>query len=313
LRDSSPSRRRWRLDRQEQVWLAADGCIRAAGSGMLPARNPPMADEPIEQVRERFRQARARTAEREARLGEDEFLSLPQRMQNQLAVLQAQCEEPVDDNREAIIAAEHNLRNYNAKLEQALNLSAQLGGARRRQVSDRRRGMLKTVILLGVLGALAGGGWLVYGNVRERKAELCRSGESCKTDGRCSAGLRVELPAVELVCQATSDEDCRQSQRCREGGQCFVSLGRCIAKQDEDCRKAPGCKQDGLCTAQNGRCVATAREDCRTTPGCQERGQCSPQQGICAVLSDDDCQHSLACKQHGACTEVQGQCVKLEE
>lgn len=272
-----------------------------------------MADEPLEQVRQRFRQARVRTADREGRLSEDDFLCLPERLQNQLAVLQSQCEEPLDDNREALAAVEHNLKSYNAKLEQALDLVAQLGGARRRQESDRTRGMVKTVLVLGVLVALLGGGWLGYQHVLERKDELCKRSAPCALRGQCAAGLTVELPLVELACQAGSDEDCRSSRRCAESAECYASLGRCVARADKDCKKTPSCLQDGACTAREGRCVAATRDNCLPTAACKEHGKCSPGQGICVVAGDEDCKHSLACKRHGACTEVQGQCVRLAE
>lgn len=271
-----------------------------------------MATEPIQAVRDRFRSARARTAEREARIEEDGFLELPPRLQNQLAVLQAQCEEPVDDDHQALVAAEHNLKSYNAKLEQAESLLNQLAGARQRQGSDRRQSLRRLVLWLLILSVVGGAAVLGYHYVRERKAELCAGSPACRTEGLCAGGVRFDPPLVELTCEATADEHCRASQHCRDRGKCFAVLGRCIARDDDDCRKAPPCKLDGLCTARDDRCVAASRKDCQATPGCVERGACTPSQGVCVVRSNDDCQHALACKQHGACTEVQGKCVRLE-
>lgn len=272
-----------------------------------------MAAEPIEKVRQRFRHARARTAEQEARLGADDFLLLPARLQNQLAVLQAQCEEPVGDDQEALVAAEHNLKSYNVKLGQALNLKSQLDGARRRRDSDRRRGAGRLLAWLVVAALLVGGGWLGYGYVVEKKTALCADSKACAEQGHCAGGLRFDPPAVSLICEAGTDQHCRSSRRCRRRGQCYVELGRCVARNDEDCRKTPGCKLDGLCSADGGRCIAEERKDCIQTPGCLERGACTPKQGVCKVGSDEDCKHSLACKKHGACMELQGSCVATEQ
>jgi len=271
-----------------------------------------MPAEPIEKVRQRFRHARARTAEQEARLGEQDFLVLPPRLQNQLAVLQAQCEEPVGDDHEPLVAAEHNLKGYNARLEEALTLVSQLEGARARRGTDQRRGLGRALVWLVLFGTIGVGGWLAYGYVTEKKTELCAGSEQCAQAGQCVGGVRIDPPTVELVCEAGSDEHCRASELCRKRGRCYAKLGRCIARDDEDCRKAPGCKLDGLCTAEGQRCMAQQREDCRPTPGCIKRGECSPKQGVCAVRNDEDCKHSLACKKHGACMELQGRCVMTE-
>ncbi|MBW2527291.1 MAG: hypothetical protein JRI23_24125 [Deltaproteobacteria bacterium] len=271
-----------------------------------------MAAEPIEKVRQRFRHARARTAEQEAALGEKSFLLLPARLQNQLAVLQAQCEEPVVDDQEALVAAEHNLKGYNAKLTQALDLSNQLAGARQRRGSDQAQGLKRLVVWLLVLGALVAGGWYAHGYVTAKKSELCATSASCLEDGKCGGGVRIDPPTVELTCVAETDEHCRSSARCSKRGQCYAEVGSCVARDDADCRQAPGCKLDGLCTAEGGSCRATKREDCRATPRCMERGECTAKRGVCTVGNDEDCKHSLACKKHGACTELQGNCVKTE-
>jgi len=272
-----------------------------------------MAPEPKEEVLARIRTLRAKAAEQESRLSEEQFLGLPPKLQNQLAVLQAQS-EPSGDGYEALLAAEHNLRTYNERLGQAQNLASQLTGARRRSQAATGRKLAVLAIWLLVLGALAGGGyWIASAMLLPKKAAVCQSSPACKADGRCGAGLRVELPTVQLVCEATADEHCRAAERCGAKGECFVAAGRCVAKDSEDCRKTEGCRSDGLCTALDGRCVASTREDCSPTGRCRERGECTPQQGMCAALSDDDCKRSVACKRFGACTEVQGKCVKLEE
>jgi hypothetical protein len=285
-----------------------------SGCGMLGREQDlRMAPEPTEEVRQRWQQLRTQASEREARIADQQFLALPQKLQNQLAVLQSQC-EPSDGSYEALVAAEHNLRAYSAKLEQALNLVSQMKGARMRRRSALGRALLKLLLLLLVLGALAAGGWVVVQRVLlPRKAELCQASPDCRAEGRCGAGIRVELPRVELVCQATSDEHCRAAQRCAAQGECMAVEGRCVASATTDCKKTEGCKLDGLCTAQNGRCIAAFREDCGGTAACRERGECTPDQGICRALSDEDCQHCLACKKQGYCTEVQGKCMKLTE
>jgi hypothetical protein len=272
-----------------------------------------MAPEPTEEVRTRLRELRSKAAERESRLTEEQFLSLPAKLQNQLAVLQTQA-EPTGDGYEALLAAEHNLRSYNERLVQAQNLASQLTGARRRNRASTGRSLVTLGLWLLVLGGLGGGGyWVAQSLVLPKKAAVCQSSPACRADGRCGAGIRVEPVKVQLVCLPTADEHCRGAERCAAKGECFAAAGRCVARDTADCRKTEGCRSDGLCTAQDERCVAVAREDCQPTARCRERGECTPQQGVCAALSDDDCKRSIACKRYGACTEVQGQCVKLEE
>jgi hypothetical protein len=260
-----------------------------------------------------LQQLRVETSEREARIADEQFLDLPEKLQNQLAVLQNQC-EPSDGSYEALLAAEHNLRAYDAKLDQAINLLSQMKGARRRRRSAFGRRLLKALIVLGLLGAVAGVGWFVVQAVLlPKKAALCQSSPECRAEGRCGAGLRIELPSVELVCQAGSDEHCRASQRCAAQGECVAAAGRCVAGDSAVCKNTEGCRLDGLCTAQNGRCLAATRDDCGATAACRERGECTPDQGICRALSDEDCQHCVACKRQGYCTEVQGKCMKLTD
>lgn len=292
---------------------AAGGRRQAAVGGRWSATTAFMASEPKEEVLARIRALRAKAAELESRLSEEQFLGLPAKLQNQLAVLQTQS-EPSGDGYEALLAAEHNLRTYNERLLQAQNLAAQLTGARRWSQAALGRRLMVLGIWLLVLGALAGGGyWFTTSVLLPKKAAVCQSSPACQADGRCGAGLKVELPTVQLVCEPTADEHCRAAERCSAKGECFAATGRCVAKDNEDCRKTEGCRADGLCSALDGHCAAATREDCGPTVRCAERGECTPQQGVCAVLSDEDCKRSVACKRFGACTELQGKCVKLEE
>jgi hypothetical protein len=272
-----------------------------------------MAADPTEEVRARLGALRAQTAEREAKIEEDQFLGLPQKLQNQLAVLQAQS-EPSSQTYEALLAAEHNLQAYKARLDQALGLVAQMKGAKMRRRRARGHALGRWLLTLVVLGVLAAGGYVaLYQVVLPKKAATCEASPACRAEGRCGAGLRVDPPLVELVCQAATDDHCRAGSRCKSHAECYVERGRCVARDAKDCASTEACRVDGQCKPVDGRCQAVAREDCARTPGCQERGECSPSQGICAALSDEDCKHSVACKRYGACTEVQGKCVKLEE
>jgi hypothetical protein len=109
----------------------------------------------------------------------------------------------------------------------------------------------------------------------------------CGYDGACTA--------VDGVCVATSDEDCRNSTYCHETGACGVGDGRCVPNSDEDCRGGQRCGWSGQCSFADGECMASSEEDCVAAANHQqlwsdapevvsrcpvENGECSCLQGL---------------------------------
>ena len=265
-----------------------------------------VAGQDLNEARLRIRGILAMTAEREEQLGRAGFLSLPESTQSQLVVLQAQS-LPKQDSIEAILGAEHNLRAYNAKLDDAFNLVAQIAGESGRRTSARQRRLVKLGLIGGVLALVVGvGGYIVMGELNAKEAS-CREAPACAELGTCGAGITL-APTIGLACKATSEEACKQSQGCEGRGLCAVVEGQCVAGSDGDCAATEGCKLDGRCSARDGQCVATL-QDCRRTKGCEELGACTPVDDACVAGSDADCRQSQICSKTGACLEVNGICV----
>jgi hypothetical protein len=134
-----------------------------------------------------------------------------------------------------------------------------------------------------------------------------RSCFGCASDGKCTNG-----PNGSLECVATSDSDCRASQRCKNGGGCTAKDGACIAASDANCRESKLCKDEGRCTAREGECVAASGADCRASQFCTAHGKCSLREGQC-VATNTDCRKSAACKSNGRCTIRDGVCAAVTD
>jgi hypothetical protein len=223
----------------------------------------------------------AKTAEREQALGREAFLEMPSSLQNQLVVLQKQS-APKEGTLEALMAAESNLREYNAKLDDAFNLKRQLEGEKGRRGRARKREVTKAVIKVVVAAVVIGGALFFYKTEAGAKAEECREKTACETEGLCSGKLS------------------------------FSPFGMQCAAQGDDCRKSTICSTQGMCSAQDGVCMARTVEDCRRSKNCVEQGLCSPFGGTCVAGSGDDCKASRACHERGACLEVGGRCIAPE-
>jgi hypothetical protein len=147
--------------------------------------------------------------------------------------------------------------------------------------------------------------------------------EDCKKLGNC----RRE----GLMCYATSDSDCQQSEICRESGACKAKDKGCVVggtaptiraepaptaaplpihaqpaqepKATAECRNTPECKNAGACTLVGGSCEVACDADCKGSLLCSQFGACwyDKKNDICAPRSEADCQTSLACKQDGWC------------
>ena len=237
-----------------------------------------MAEDELDVADSRIQDLLAKTAKREEILGREAFLEMPSGLQNQLVVLQKQS-EPKARTKEAITAAESNLREYNAKLDDAFNLKRQLEGERGRRSRARKREVTRGVVQVLVVALLVGGSILLYRSQADAKAEECKAQAGCEREGLCSGKLS------------------------------FTPFGMTCAAQGEDCRTSTICSAQGMCSAQEGICMARNVEDCRRSKNCVEQGLCSPFGGTCVAGSGDDCRASRMCHERGACLEVGGRCV----
>lgn len=237
-----------------------------------------MTDEDLHARDARLRDLLQKTAKREEILGREAFLEMPPALQNQMAVLQKQS-EPKETTLEALMAAEQNLREYNAKLDDAFNLKRQIEGERGRRSRARRREATRGVVQVVVAAIVVGGSILFYRMKANAKAEECAARPACEAEGLCSGRLS------------------------------FTPFGMECAAQGEDCRGARICSEQGMCSTQEGVCMARTAEDCQRSRLCVEQGLCSPFGGTCVAGSADDCRASRACHERGACLEVGGRCV----
>ncbi len=240
------------------------------------AEDPNAAD--YERAEHRIVDLLVKTAKREEVLGRESFLEMPSKLQNQLVVLQKQS-EPKARDMAAIVAAESNLREYNARLDDAFNLKLQIEGERGRRSRTRRRDVTRGVIQVLVVAAVVGGIVYFFREEANAKTEACKQERSCDTEGLCSGRLS------------------------------FAPFGMQCAAQGDDCRKSTICSTQGMCSPQQGICMARVVEDCQRSKNCVEQGLCSPFGGTCVAGDAADCRASRACHERGACLEVGGRCI----
>jgi len=151
--------------------------------------------------------------------------------------------------------------------------------------------------------------------------------EPCREHGHCTA--------KDGVCVAATDEDCKQSEACKDRGRCKANeAGDCVAESDASCKGSDRCDGHGECSAVEGWCVARTEGNCALAPPCQEGmteawcysgyndedcedgghctdwGRCSHKDGWCVADSDSDCKRSERCKKDGYCKAKDGWCVK---
>jgi hypothetical protein len=275
-------------------------------------RSHVVKSDSTERARGRLREALLKTIEREQALGPKGFLQLPPKVQNQLAVLQAQSLQD-DDSLEGILASERILARYHDRLDNAQNLVAQMAGEAGRRTLSRHQIGRWALVALAALAVVAAAVTLYYRRSLAEKAQVCRASDGCTVDGLCGAVLPLSGPApLSAACAAESAEHCASSKGCRELGRCSAVDGVCVAATNEDCAGTPGCENDGFCSARDGGCVAAEVHDCRRTKACAERGACTPIDGQCKPGSDADCRQSELCRRQGACHEVQQRCVEVD-
>ena len=142
------------------------------------------------------------------------------------------------------------------------------------------------------------------------------SNADCKQSGRCKS--HGYCTAKNGECIVFSGADCEQARNCQEYGRCAFKGGGCIVASDADCEKSKMCKDSGVCTASQGRCVygGESDADCNRPRGnknispCKAGGWCKAKGGKCVVASDADCKKSVLCTKHRQCTLRDGKCLK---
>ena len=85
-------------------------------------------------------------------------------------------------------------------------------------------------------------------------------------------------------------------------------LGKLSVKEtvQDNCLESDGCKDDGRCTALNGRCVIASDQDCIHL--CKQSGRCSANLtwGACMINRNQHCQQSITCQENGRCARAMG-------
>jgi hypothetical protein len=115
-------------------------------------------------------------------------------------------------------------------------------------------------------------------------AKTCKGSAWCKSQGACAARSRDD---TERACEPGTDAHCRQSEDCRERGDCKMGYVHgypqplCVAATDALCRKSKGCKKSGDCT------VVTA--------------DLTFQVKVCGPSKEDHCKQSTSCKDDRLC------------
>lgn len=126
---------------------------------------------------------------------------------------------------------------------------------------------------------------------------------------------------------ASSKDDCRVSRsedepsQCRGAGRCRPVAGICTAGTQQDCEQSEACKEWGACAYKNGECWrgATTSADCSVPFGpnnessCSLFGFCKNVDGVCMTGTDDDCLNAFVCKQWGECKAYDGECWQSAE
>ena len=176
----------------------------------------------------------------------------------------------------------------------------------------------------------ARGGKCVVSASEERPCKAARGPsamEPCREHGHCTA--------KDGVCVAATDEDCKQSEACKDRGRCKANAaGDCVAESDASCKGSDRCDGRGECAAVDGWCVGRTEgkcvlappckdgigegwcysghddDDCKDGGHCNDFGRCSFEDGWCVAASDADCKRSERCKKDGYCKAKEGWCVK---
>ncbi len=134
----------------------------------------------------------------------------------------------------------------------------------------------------------------------------CKS--SCTTDADCTGCSNDRVLCDGTTC---AQETCKDSQGCKDKGQCTREGTRCIAKTKEDCNAI--CLKEGLCSVDTatGSCQAASNDDCAQSEACTKQGRCSAQKGECVVVCLENlCKNDADCRgcRGGRTSCVSGRC-----
>lgn len=129
---------------------------------------------------------------------------------------------------------------------------------------------------------------------------------SCSNFGNrssCALG-HIATPLGDCI----EDPKCRQSEDCSLHGKCTVAEDFCVATSHIDCKNSDFCREKGECVYKenqgfhSGICVASD-EDCSNSEICKSLGKCTAgRKGFCVPGSDEDCAQSTLCTQEKRCT-----------
>lgn len=131
----------------------------------------------------------------------------------------------------------------------------------------------------------------------------------CKVYGRCTAKHVSYLGQQTSLCVSASKQDCLDSSRCKEYGECSLQTtstgGVCFAATDADCANSLGCKTEGKCRAKGGLCIILTSKDCQSSDACKLEGRCESKKDNnvtrCVANSNLACQNSKHCTLFGRC------------
>jgi hypothetical protein len=218
--------------------------------------------------------ARARrSAERLEALGHHH---LPAPMLAELRELETSLVRPLE-HLDDVTHAEGLLADYEAALNAAIAI-AEPRLARHRSLAGRRR--LASIASLGALALALWWGW----TLRQRHAAYSAAcwAPFCEQQGRCHATWSDVLYGRKGDCIAIEDADCQGP--CRIWGRCTIVHGECRAGSDEDCAQSERCRDLGECRLHSspnlqwggsmGTCAIRTDEDCQQSRACRDEGRC---------------------------------------
>lgn len=234
------------------------------------------------------RRTRARARRAEATAGRRR---LPSSLREELDADEAVALEASVADRDELERVEAALDRYEVALDAALEMAAQRAVARR---ATRRQRLVRWAVG-GVLALLAcAWGWSV---VRHRDAQRQRCQPSCEAAGRCHPRWTDVVMLREAACLAGSLQDC--ADVCRRAGLCSFDGYGCAARSDDDCRQSEACRDEGQCRLLRGGDVGMSHRV----------GRSMGTAGVCVIRTDEDCRSSRACTEHGRCVVGETACV----
>jgi hypothetical protein len=154
-------------------------------------------------------------------------------------------------------------------------------------------------------------------SLRVQAAKKSTACEPCAKDSDCGQMLGCDTrsflckpPDALGTDQPSCPQDCKNSEGCRNRGECTLSAGTCVPASNADCAGSNVCLAYGWCSLGDNTCTATANADCAKSDACRVVGHCGfdADEGCSHPTSDADCRASENCKAGGLCSAVNGVC-----